>query len=169
MILVHCSNTKIDEFKIVERNAVYFIEHDGFKDFKNANEKVSHLTLEEVEKNIEIANDNDDNDDWEYWNYRRMAQWNYGSVANIVEVDDSIKILDARYTFEVEDILNELEINIDAWEECFYQSDDEREETMEEKMNRYARENGYDVVIYSDYSCGDDYDSYAVVNLDIIK
>lgn len=163
IMALHFSDKKIDDFEIKDRGAIYFMKHPGH-DSGFPVKSGSYKELKE-EKNIE--------DDWE--SGLAHEGWYYGDYVNVVELEtDKSKILDLRNKKNREWLIE----NVEDFKDMNLEEDEsEIEELMdnfydnpqEVNVNKAAREKGYDIVIYEDQSEGNPYDSYAVVNSNIIK
>jgi hypothetical protein len=161
MKLYHFSNSKIEKFEINNKKAIYCFDNSEI-DFDEYL-KNTITSFEEIKEKYE--------EDYECSFYDKA--FFYGSNCHTIEVFDSAKILNVSEMIdeirENSAVINTefekrivLEDDDDVILENFYDTD------LEELINEYALENGYDIVIWRDNTEGYDHKSYAIVNNNII-
>lgn len=145
MKLLHFSNTKIEKVEIRYRNAFYCFEYE-----------------------------NVDKEDMHTGFY-------YGKIINVIETKENVNILDMTNEEVIVSFLNNSELEAILKKDCEDLGLEFNEEGLldlfnkewydmpiEEALNKWASENGYDIIKYLDNSDGYEHDSYAIVNLECL-
>lgn len=153
MKLVHFSKREIKRFEEKENrlNAVYFIEDAEIVSLMG-DERCSYFS-DLQERYAEMYESN-------FYHFGAL----YGGIVNLFEIDDNANVLDLSSSLP-EFILEFLGMDDedDALELIRYDED------IQAQINRLAKEKGYDVIVYKDYTEGEEHKSYAVLNYSIIK
>lgn len=145
MKLLHFSNTKIEKVEIRYRNAFYCFEYE------NVDEEDMH------------------------------TGFYYGKIINVIETKENVNILDMTNEEVIVSFLNNSELEAILKKDCEDLGLEFNEEGLldlfnkewydmpiEEALNKWASENGYDIIKYLDNSDGYEHDSYAIVNLECL-
>jgi hypothetical protein len=162
MKLYHFSNSKIEKFEINNRKAIYCFDNSEI-DFNEYLENAI-TTFEEIKEKYE--------EDYEQSFYDKA--FFYGSNCHSIEVSEPAKMLNV---IEMIDEIreNSADINAEFERRLTLENEDDiilenfYDTKLEELINKYALENGYDIVVWEDRTEGYNHKSYAIVNSNIIR